>query len=210
MPIQQQIIIPPNLLSNVEQLYSQKHDQYFEKGLVGSSSELFRKSLVLEEPPKFFNPFVPNYGNNNLCYNPFYTGDPSSISLNMNGYSIKRFRKINLEENMQFFSNKENKIYYLNNFIKVFLYFSIPVNLLYYYRLRGKRFLVITLLNFLLLPYPFYVDKFIFYNSYLRNFNGYNDEQVDYILSLNSIQYQKNIIANQFPIANENNPSTNI
>jgi hypothetical protein len=211
MLVQPQIVIPPNLLSNPDQLYNQKYDQYFEKGLIAGNPDGFRKGLILDEPPKFFNPFVPNYGNNNLSYNPFYTNDPKAISLNMNGYLLRRFKKINSEEDLKFFSNREKRIYNLNNFMKVFFYFSIPLNLFYFIRLRSKRFLFMTFLNFMLLPYPFYVDKFIFYNSYLRNFNGYNDEQVDYILTVNFSQHQKNAFANPLPPpTNDNKPNGKI
>lgn len=198
-------MIHPSLISDYDKLIKNKQDSYFEKILLTNNGVGFRKSLILDEPPKFFNPFVPNYGNNNLCYNPYYTNDAQKIGLNLNGYLLRRFKSINLEEDLKFFSNKEKKIFNFNNFIKLFLYFTIPVNLFYYFKFKGKKFLFFTFFNLFLLPHTNNIEKFVFYNSYIRNFNGYNDEQVDYILTCNQSKINK-----LQTYHNTNNVSTNI
>lgn len=187
----EQIKIHPNLISDYEQLAKNKVDPYYEKVLLTGNGASLRKSLMLDEPPKFFNPFVVNYGNNNLCFNPFYTNDPNKISLNLNGYLFRRFKKINLDEDLKYFSYAEKRIFNFNQIVRFLLYLSIPVNFLFYYRLRDRKFLLLTFLNFLFLPYTNYILRFIFYNSYIRNFNGYSDEQVDFIMTCNQSKIQQ-------------------
>jgi len=187
------IKIPINLLSDPIKIINQKTDRYYEEiFILPDNGKNLRKSLMLNDPPNYFNPFLPYFGNNNIFYNPFFTNDPNNISLNMNGYLMKRFMEINKEEDMKFFSKKEKSINNKITILKTLSFALTPLTLFLYMKLKQRRFLFFTFLNFLSIPYTNYISKFIFYNSYLRNFNGYSDEQVDFILTVNSNKYKQN------------------
>lgn len=147
---------------------------------------------MLNEPPNFFNPFLENNKENNINYNPFYTNDKRKISLNTNNFLIQRFLVINMNIknfnfNERYFSQEEMR-YLLKVFIlQTFISFSTMICNFRFY--KAKKYIPIT--GLVMLQYSFvylftYKEvKFTLYNSYLRNFNGYTDEQIDYIMSYN-------------------------
>ena len=171
---------------NLEKIQSEKYDSFFDKVLENGNLPSFRKFLMLDEAPNYFNPFIPNIYNNNVNQNPFYTNDPNKLSLNMNKYLYMKFCNINIKEGLKFLSNQEKKKLYFTSLIKIMILITFPFSLFYYVRTKATRYLFIGFFNSMLMPYTMYMDKIILYNSYLRNFNGYNDEQVDYILMCNS------------------------
>lgn len=107
----------------------------------------------------------------------------------MNGYLFRRFKTINIKQKLKYFSKEEREVLFVNTFLRNFCLFAIPISLLMYLKTRNRLSLTMTLLNTWLLPHSHFNTIFIFYNSYLRNFNEYNDEQVDYILTFNSDRY---------------------
>ncbi len=187
---QSQIQIPSNLLSNPEAIIKLKIDNYFEKIYNLKNFEALRNNLILDEQPNFLNPLVPNYGNNNINYNPYYTNDPYKLIINMNGYLFNRFHKINIDEDLKFFSHSEKRLYYKSNIFQVLIY-SLSIYTTYRFLRYGTiKFGIVAVFNLVLLPFPLMLRKLSFYNSYLRNFNGYTDEQIDYILTVNTKAYQ--------------------
>lgn len=203
-----QTLVPQHLLSNPEKISNQKNDIFFNNITKDESS--FRKTLSLNDPPIFFNPFVLNNGYTIPFYNPFYTRDVNKLSLNMNGYLFRRFSKINVDEKLKFFSDEEDIRFTRSNYLKIIIYFSFAINTFLFFRTRLNRYFLINLINGVLITIPIINDRIIFYNSYLRNFNGYSDEQVDYILTLNSKEHLKQIIYGQIPENIQNLPDPKI
>jgi hypothetical protein len=143
---------------------------------------------MLDEPPNFFNPFIQNTGDNNVYYNPYYTNDHNKINLTLNKYLVSRFIETNfLFKNKEpyFFSKKENDSFIGNNFLQIFLPFSTILNFFLYYKLRKRLILLLTLPNIFLFRFTMNNNKLIIFNSYVRNFNGYSDEEIDYIITCN-------------------------
>ncbi len=123
-----------------------------------------------------------------MYFNPFYTNDRNKIIFNLNRYLIDRFIKANFNGNNRYpyFFSKEEYIYFkrLANF-QIFL--SLSTIYCSYQFIKSKKipFFGLCLFN-CFMAYNFTKKiKFITYNSYIRNFNGYNDEQIDYIITCN-------------------------
>lgn len=182
--------INPKYLSDPEKIITKKSNDFIQT----FPEKKFRENLMLNEPPNFFNPFLENTGNNYANYNPFYTNDRYKISLNTNGYLIQRFIKANFSGRgiPQFFSKEEYAYFYrLGNF-QIFLSFSTLFYLFQFYKTKKNPFLGLCLFNTVGFMLSSRQIRFVIYNSYLRNFNGYSDEQIDYIISCNQKKEIKN------------------
>ena len=167
-----------------------KHDSFIEN----YPEEKFRKYLMLNEPPNFFNPFIENTGNNNFYFNPHYTNDRSIISLNTNRYLIDRFFKANFEvKGRYYFYLSKEESFMLKKLVLIqnFLFLSTIFSVYQFYKRKDFRFLFVSIFNLGMIGIGVHRTRFVIYNSYIRNFNGYTDEQIDYIITCNQERNKK-------------------
>jgi hypothetical protein len=187
--------INPKYLSDAEKIISKKSDNFITNYSRNNPEEKLRGDLLLNEPPNFFNPFIPNTGNNNVNYNPFYTNDRNKIIFNLNRYLIDRFIRVNFNGNNRYpyFFSKEEYVYFkrIANHQIIIALLTIPSAYLF---IKKKKFnyFGICLFNCFISFYLTHKIKFITYNSYIRNFNGYTDEQIDYIITFNEKKLKEN------------------